>query len=52
MKTPNFKPVDFYPNAKYYDYYLNALSVIETKLATDEFPEANEIINRIKNMGR
>jgi hypothetical protein len=59
MKTPNFRPVDFYPNAKYYDYHLNALAedmekeiVIETKLVEDEFFEANEIINRIKNMGR
>jgi hypothetical protein len=59
MKTPNYKPVDYYPNAKYYDYYLNALAEeiekeigIETKLVEDEFREANEIINRIKNMGR
>jgi hypothetical protein len=59
MKTPNYKPVDFYPNSTYYDYHLNALaeamekeSIIETKLVEDEFREANEIINRIKNVGR
>ena len=57
MKPLNYKPVDFYPN--YYDCYLNALAedkekeiVIETKLVEDEFREANEIINKIKNMGR
>ncbi len=59
MKPLNYKPVDFYPNANYYDHHLNALAedkqkeiVIETKLVEDEFREANEIINRIKNMGR
>ena len=59
MKPLNYKPVDFYPNSNYYDCYLNALAedkekeiVIETKLVEDEFREANEIINKIKNMGR
>lgn len=59
MKNLNYSPVDFYPNTCYYDHHLYSLSqqkekeiVIENKLVNDEFHEANELINKIKNMGK